>query len=145
MTTNTVELAEHIQSLLITNLVALSLADAYYGDQVRVPKTPVACVETGTKTNELNGAPRRVMVTMTVYIIVYTSAVTNQQTQRENDDRMAEAIEEVIHADSTLGGRVIDSMVTAIEFGYAQRGNAIYRSSRLTIEARQQEQLPSSA
>lgn len=126
---------------------ALQLADVFYGDQERLPRTPAACVEPGEKQRELNGAPRRTMITFTNYVIVYHNPVKTATKIREEDDQRAEAIERFIHADpyfaDNLGAdQVIDSLVTSIESGYQMKNNTLYRASRLTIEARQQEQLP---
>lgn len=142
--TSTVAMAAYLEGLLNTNKVSLGLQDVFYGDQARIPRTPVACVETGDKSVELNGAPRRVMATMTNYVIIYHASVASPQGNRRDNDALAETIETLINSDAQMASSVIDSLVRAVEYGYAERTNTIYRTSRLTIEARQQEQLPSS-
>lgn len=126
---------------------ALQIQDVYYGDQERLPRTPAVCVEPGEKVRELNGAPRRTLITFTNYIIVYHNPVKNATVIREEDDQRAEAIERFIHADPYFADgsgndQVIDSLVTSIESGYQMRANTLFRASRLTVEARNQEQLP---
>lgn len=146
MTTSVVDVAVYLQSLIEANQNALSIPNngIYYGDQQRIPVTPCVCIETGDKSSQLNGAPRRVMTTMTNYILVYHSKVASVEDNRKNDDLFAEAVEDLVHADASMGGLVIDSLVTSIEYGYQMRSNTLFRASRLTVEARQQEQLPSS-
>lgn len=126
----------------------LGIADVYYGDQERIPRTPAVCFEPGEKDRELNGAPRRTKVDITLYCLVYHNPVKAVSSIREEDDLLAEAIETEIHADrqfldETGDPQVIDSMVTSIESGYQQKANSLFRVSRLTVEARVQIQLPS--
>jgi len=143
MTTN-FEVAKKLEDIVNDNRTALNLATngLYYGDITKIPTTPCICIESGDKDQELNGAPRRVMITGTNYILVYHSEVKSPSANREDDDQYAEQVEALVHADATLGGLVIDSLVRTIEFGYQIRSNTLYRASRLTVEARWQEMLP---
>lgn len=140
------DVAKKVESTIDSNRTTLKLpaGSLFYGDQSKIPITPCVCVESGDKTNELNGAPRRVMRTSTIYVLTYHSSVKSPIVNREEDDQFAESLETILNADAKMGGLVIDSMVTSIEFGYQVRSNTIYRASRLTFEARWQEQLPSS-
>jgi hypothetical protein len=136
--------ADFLEALLETNKGALGLQDVFYGDQNRIPRTPTACVDPGEKRRQLNGAPRRTQLDIVIYILVYHNAVTNVEVLAKTNDKLSEDIETVIHVDAQMGGLLIDSMVTNIEFGYASRGKTLYRVSRLTVEGRSQAQLPSS-
>lgn len=136
--------AEYLETLLETNKGSLGLQDIYYGDQSRIPRTPTACIDPGEKQQNLNGAPRRVEINFTIYILLYHNPVKGVETLTKESDNISEAIENRIHLNPTLGGNVIHSLVTRIEYGYQTRGNTLYRVSRLTVEARSQEQLPSS-
>jgi hypothetical protein len=136
--------ADFLEALLETNKGALGLQDVFYGDQNRIPRTPTACVDPGEKRRQLNGAPRRTQLDIVIYILVYHNAVTNVEVLAKTNDKLSEDIENVIHLDAQMGGLLIDSMVTNIEFGYASRGKTLYRVSRLTVEGRSQAQLPSS-
>lgn len=42
------EIGSYLYELLDLHQIELGLAAVYYGDQERIPVTPVACVETGT-------------------------------------------------------------------------------------------------
>lgn len=136
--------SKYLEDLLEGKKEEIGLHSVFYGDQDRIPHTPTACIEPGEKRRQLNGAPRRTEVTITVYVLVYHNPVTSTQTIREENDKVAEAIETEIHKDAYMDGLVVDSMVTMIESGYQMRSNTLFRSSRLTIEARSQVQLPSS-
>ena len=136
--------AKKLQDIVVTEATSLGVNadDVYYGDQNNIPRCPSVCIDPGEKRRESNGAPRRVMTTMTNYIIVYHNQVASMQEVREDSDKLGEKVEALIHADATLGGIVIDSMVTGIESGYLQRDRSLFRASRLTVEARDQVQLP---
>jgi hypothetical protein len=70
--------------------------------------------------------------------------VTSMQDVRQSDDELAENLETLIHQDAQMGGLVISSLVTSIESGYLMRNKAMFRASRITVDATSQEQLPSS-
>lgn len=145
MTGSLYVLSKWIETQLETNKAALGLQDVFYGDQDRIPRTPAACVEPGEKRRELNGAPRRTMVTFVIYILVYHNPVKTVEAIRNDLTALAELIETLIHSDAQMGDNVIDSLVVQLEDGFLQRSNTLFRASRLTVEARQQVQLPSSA
>lgn len=144
LTNNIVPFAEFLDTLLETNKVALGLAAVFYGDQNRIPVTPTACVDPGEKRRELNGAPRRTSIVLTAYILIYHNPVKNVETIARESDAISEAVEAKIHESAQMGGIVIDSLVTVVEYGYQNKNNTLYRVSRLTVEGRSQAQLPSS-
>jgi hypothetical protein len=121
----------------------LGLAQVYFGDQQNIPLTPVACVDPGGKSRALDGAPRRTLTVMTNYVLVYHYEVKSLQDVREDAERLAEAVETLIHADPYMTDSVVHSLVTSVESGYLSRRNSLYRASRLTVEATVQAQLPS--
>lgn len=140
-------LAKDIQARITAAKDTLGIDAIYYGDQDRIPTTPTVCVEPGTKTRRLNGLPRRTEIDMTVYLIVYHYQIASTQVIRENNDSLAERLEDLLHNDAQLRDAnneptVSDSLVTSIESGYQQKRNTLFRASRLTFEARSQEQLP---
>jgi hypothetical protein len=142
LTDSIADVGEYVFNLIEANESSLGLAKTYYGDQEKVPVTPVAIVETGDKLRELNGVPRRTKVTMTLYLMIYHSKVQDTQISRREVEALAEAVELLLHADRTLGGLVIHCMVTTIEPGYATRDRTMLRASRLTFEATSQIMLP---
>lgn len=142
LTDSMVVVSKYIETVLTNANGTLLLADIFYGDQERIPRTPAACVEPGEKRRQLNGMPRKTQVDMTVYIIVYHYRISSLEEVREDNDELAELIETAVHVDAQLGGNVVDSMVTSIESGYQVKGKSLFRASRLTIEARSQALLP---
>jgi hypothetical protein len=146
ITTRYTTFAKDVHDRLEAAKVTLGIVDVYYGDQQRIPRTPAVCVEPGGKTRELNGLPRRTAIRLTVYLIIYHYQLTGPEAIRENNDELAEDIEDFLHLDAQfrVGGdmTVISSLVTAVESGYQQNRNSLFRASRLTLEADSQEQLP---
>jgi hypothetical protein len=142
LTDSLVALSDFLFNLVEDNKVPLGIIDTFYGEQMKYPHTPAVSIETDNKAREIDGAPRRTLNTLTGYIIVYHSPVSDVQKTRRDVDLMAEAIEKLVHADSTMGGLVIHSLVTEIQSGYQNRPGTQYRSSRLTVVATTQSQLP---
>jgi hypothetical protein len=142
-------LSEYVFNLLDGRKADIGVIDCWFSDDAstKLPHTPALTVEPGTKTREYNGAPRRVMNTMDVYIMIYHDKIADVQDNARNAIRRAEAVEAVLHEDAQLEGLVIDSMVISNEPGTAQRGTggSLMSASRLTFRARSQTLLPYSA
>lgn len=142
------EIAEALVTKLETNKVSLGLADVFYGDQEKLPSTPIACVEPDTKTNTLSSAQRKVQIEFQVFILLYHSAVQSPEANRRDSDQLAADIETLIHADRTLlrpdlTDRVIHCMIESVASGYVTKSNTLVRASRLTFSALSQTILPS--
>ena len=152
-TTSMPKLTQFLVDKFQANAVALGTEDrnVFYGDQDRLPRYPAICVDPGDKARELNGAPRRTAVEVTIYVLVYHGTYTDVQTNLKKSDELIEALEDLIHADpffkdtSNLSDpdQVISSLVTRTESGYQVKSNSIVRTTRLTVVATVQEQLPS--
>jgi hypothetical protein len=139
--------SNYVYTLLNAQKVALQIVDVWFGDDAsaKLPHTPAITVEPGSKTREYNGAPRRSMNIMDLYIMVYHDKIADVQENARNALIRAEAVEAVVHADAQLGGLVIDSLVISNEPGIAERGGSLMSASRLTLRARSQTLLPYSA
>jgi hypothetical protein len=133
-------LSEYVHDLLTTNADMLGLEVVYDGDQKLIHKTPAVAVEAGGKQRELVGMPTQTNANMTIYVMVYVGKVNNTQSNYRDALLLAETIEDLLHADRDpetgrpLQGLLIWGMVTAVEPGFAQRGNTVYRTTRLTYE-----------
>lgn len=143
LTDQLVVVANALKGILEDAQEDLGLEDVFYGDLDRIPRSPAACIETGEKTRELEGAPRRTLVTMPVYIFVYHNALkAASDDQKEENDLLSEAIETEIHKYPHLGGLVIHGMCTALEPGYEQKQDNIWQVTRITYEATSKVMLP---
>lgn len=126
-----------------TNQAGLGINAVYYGDQDKIPTTPIACVEPDAKTNTLKSAQRMILIDFTAYILLYHSSVVSPQVNRSESDELAEAVETLIHADRTLGELLIHCMITNVASGYANKAGSLVRASRLTFNGQSQALLPS--
>lgn len=136
-------IGQYLFSMLDSNRVDLGLKGVWYGDQEKIPETPAACVEMGLKRRELNGTPRRTLVVIDAYIILYHERISDEQENQRQSELKAEQVENLIHQDPQLGGLVVHSLITSSEPGYVQRGGAKVKASRLTVECTSQKVLPS--
>ncbi len=128
------DVCDAIFDLLTTEANDLGLKAVYYGDQDRIPTTPVACVEPDDKNKAYKGGGMGsyLKVDFTVYILVYHDLITSPQTNRRGANLLAEDIETLLAQNSRLDGLVIESLVTQNTSGYAKKANQLMRASRLT-------------
>jgi hypothetical protein len=129
-------LAQYIQALINTNKVTLGLDDVLYGDQQNMPKAQTAVISSGQKTRTLDGVAMPGGMSrnlMRVIITVYNSTVASEATQRLAVDQQAEAIEALLHQDTTMGGNIIHGFVESIEPGVTFRTGSMYRATQLTF------------
>ncbi len=113
---------------------SLGLSKVYYGDQAGIPEVPSATVEAGTAEREYTQTGLQTTRTVLVIIIIYHGKVADVQEIKKELDQFATAVETKLHTDSTLGGLVINGLVTSIEPGVAQVGRAQFYAHRLTWE-----------
>lgn len=137
-----VAFCDYLQDLLETNKASLGLQMVTYGDQLKIPVSPMACIEPGVKHSELIAAHRGTEVTLTNYVIVYNSAITSVQQNRRDADVLAEAIETLINSKATANGLVIHCFVTDIASGYITKDTSVLRASKITINAVTRDRLP---
>jgi hypothetical protein len=131
-----------IQDIITANQVALGIADIWYGEQHKIPRTPSVEVMPGTKTRILAGAPRRTTNNFQVFVMILVGMVQDVQVNSHQANQMAESIETLLHADPTIGGLVINCLVEQIEFGHATRSMTEYRAARLNVTAESRTNLP---
>jgi len=135
--------SQAVRDRIQDNLLALDIMDVYFGDQGKIPRVPAACVEPVDKTRVLDGAPRRTLNEIQVYILIYHALVDDVQVTLEQSIQRAEAVETLLHSDPQFGGLVIHCLVQSIESGYAERGKgSLYRTSRLTFVGTTKTNLP---
>jgi len=144
---------QYLFDKLVDHQADLGMQDTWYGDQEKIPRTPCVAVEAGPKNRELNGSPRRFMVTLESYIMIYHDKIQDTQENARQAQKRAEAVEAVLHADAQMrtdpgdgnSGLVIHSFVMSNEPGYVTRGGNLMSVSRLTFRATSQVMLPYSA
>lgn len=131
--------AQVVLNLLSDNKDSLGLDEVYYGDQLNIPNAKCAAVRVGRKTRERAGAAGpggRMMNYMPITINVYNSTVTDEASARLIVDQLAEAIEDLLHQDITLGGVILDGFVSEWDPDPVFRTGSMFRVVQLTFQAR---------
>jgi hypothetical protein len=145
-TDSLVTVADFVLQRLEDHKLELGLLDVWRGDMQKLPRTPCATVESGPKRRALDGAPRRTLNGITVYVTIYVGRVQDVQVNARDADVLSEAVEALLHSDAALGvypdQLAIHSLVTDLEPGYANKAGSLYRGARLTFEVTTKTQLP---
>lgn len=108
--------------------------DVYYGDQMTIPRTPTLCVEPAPMTRKFDGAshPPRMQNMFDVMIMAYIQEINNIESITKEKDLLMDSIQDVMHADWTLGGLLLYGICSALDPGYALRGNRLMRCAKIT-------------
>lgn len=116
----------------------LAIDEVYYGDHNNIPVGTAVAVTPGTKRRELAGVAGpggRSMVYMEIVVLIYYSVVTDEATARLHVDQLAESIEDLLHADTTLNGIIIHGFVTEWIPGVIHKPKSMFRVVQLTYTA----------
>jgi hypothetical protein len=130
-------------NLLITNKIALGLADVFYGDQALIPRTPSVCVEAGPFDQEANRVGGRLATENTFrdYLLVYVGKVQDVQANYKKSLELAEAIRDLLNLDLQLGGLVVHGYVRSIEPGYVRKRDALLKVERILWQGMSQSRI----
>ena len=145
MSGSLVAVCDYLFDKIVDNEVSLGVAATYFGDQEKLPTTPVVCVEPGIKRNLLRQAAgaRMLDIVFELTLLVYHSFITSPQENRRGADALAEAVEAVVHSDRTLGGLVIHGYCPEIQSGYTTKSGSLVRANKILYQATSQHLLPS--
>lgn len=125
--------ADYLTTQLKDQAASLGLDSVIYGDQDKLPPGVVVCIEPNRKSIELNGVPRKTLITIDILIMVYIGFIQLADDNRKDVDSKIEAIEDYLNGLNTMGGTAIHSFVTAIESGFATKNGTLVRASRMTF------------
>lgn len=127
---------EAIYDLSLTNREVLGLEDVWFGDQELIPRFPALAIEPGVLTKSLygGGLNGKTENKFTVYGILYLQRVSDVQETKKEVTKQAEDIMDLWTSDSTLGGLLTFSFVSAIEPGYSMRKQSLLRAARIVWE-----------
>jgi len=131
-----------IQNLITAKQTDLAVADIWYGEQTKIPRTPAVEVIPGGKVRNPAGAPRRVKNAFECFVLVQAGQVQDAQLNLHLAGQLAESIETILHTDPTLGGIVINCLVVRTDFGVSLRSKTEFRAARLTVQAESLTLLP---
>lgn len=136
-TDSTEVVANYILTMMQGVQVANGIRDVFYGDEQKLPHTPTVCVVPGPESEVYQGAGGRpVMITFLTYVMVYFAKLADKQQNVHASLTLATTLKHVIHADVTLGGNVIDCLVTNVDPGMALKSGTLMDASRLTLRSR---------
>lgn len=136
------EVALYLQTMIENSDLVDSV---YYGDQDRLDGGNTVCVEPDTKSNSLanSSSARGINIEFVVQIFVYTTKLQSVLTQRLENDQLAEALEDLIHADKSFGGILTHGYIETIASGYSRKADTIARTSRIEYHGISSNRLPS--
>ena len=120
---------------LLKDTRSLQVHDIFYGDQNAIPRVPTITVEPAEKRRRYNQTGLQTNVDLEVAIMVYHARITDLQVSQKELDERTEAIEDALHANTTLDGLVINGLVESIVPGFVTRGREVFIGSRLTWTA----------
>ena len=137
-----IAIKDRIESASATLMPGYTIKRVDYGDVDRVTDSIQVCVEPETKRTELRTVGRGVTRRYRIFVYIYFSFVTNPEFNREFCDKMAEAIEANLNASATMGGLVMNGMVTEVASGMARKDGMSVRAARILYEAEGVDRLP---
>lgn len=119
--------------LVEANKVGLGIADVWYGDQARIPRTPAICVEAGAMDREPAGVTGKGNTenTFRIYHLIYVGRVQDVQVNVKQAQELSEALMDLLHVDMRLGGLVLYGYVRTIEPGFVRKADAMLKVQRL--------------
>lgn len=133
LTTRYSVFAQYVKDQLETKKTDLGLNRVIYGDQDKLPPGTVVCVEPNRKLIELNGVPRKTLITIELFVMVYIGVIQITDDNRKAADDKIEDIEDYLNELNTLEDQAIHSFVSSIESGFATKNGTLVRASRLTF------------
>lgn len=119
--------------LINVNKTALGLADVWYGDQVKLPRTPSDCVEAGPMDREPAGVSGKGLTenTFRIYHLVYVGRVQDVQVNLKQAQELTEAMMDLLHTDMQFGDLVLYGYVRTIEPGFVRKADGLLKVQRL--------------
>jgi len=128
--------AQYIFNLITTNKVALGLDNVLYGDQNEITPGKVAVVATGRKDRTLARVAfpgAGTLNRMIILVTIYNNTVGGEATKSLETDQLAEAVEHLLHQNTTMGGNIIHGFVETFDPGYNFRRGSMFRATQLVF------------
>lgn len=119
---------------------SLGLVRVWYGEQELVPDTPSCAVAPNQTLREWQGAPYRTLNEFSINVLAFTAGLQSQEEVQLEADQKAEQIAQSLNLFSLppnlggtrVNGMVVSGMVANLEYGFAVRGNKVFRAGRIT-------------
>lgn len=125
------EVAQALVDVIKASAGPLGLKDVWYGEEDLVPKTPAVSVVPDRKRRDIIETGYMARNDFEVVITLFHSRLASPTLVRRETIQLAEQLEDVIHADRTLGGLLVHSYVTELTPGFVRRGNVVMKATQL--------------
>jgi hypothetical protein len=106
----------------------------YWGDQMLVPTSPAAAIEPMDASRTLTETGLQARWDFTIAIILYTAKLGKTEENRRDAGVIARRVVDKFDLTRTLGGIVVDGMITRVEAGFGVRNSQLFRVVRCTWE-----------
>jgi hypothetical protein len=135
--------AGKIKDFLESQKDQLGVQQVFYGDQQRIPQSPVVCVEPAIVDRPLTGTSYTTTNSFTISIIVYHTSMDGIEKILRVTDEITERVADALNLESTapnfgggtqLDGKVISGHVVRLEHGYRTLNDRLMRANRLVWE-----------
>lgn len=136
---------DEVLALAIRDLIELNKADlgiglVLYGDHTQIPTGTAAMIMAMGKRRQLTSVAGPGGMTENMLIVnieIHRSVVSDEETNRRATDVMATAVEELLHADVTMGGIIIHGFIVQVDRGNTQFANgSMFRTVRMTYNGK---------
>jgi hypothetical protein len=141
LTTRATVVCQYMIDNILKPSPIFAAADVYYGDSDLIPRVPSVTVEPGNKGREFTGTGLRADIAFEVVLMVYLCSAEADHQDQLSADELAEDVEALINADTTMGGLVVNGFVDGVEQGFALRQNEVLKAARLTWQGRSRHRL----
>ncbi len=132
-------LSQYILSKINTAKASLGVDTVLYGDHDKIPPGITVTVYCADKERNLDGVAMpgaRTMNIMRVMVTVYNNKTQDEATGRLEVDQKSEAIEHLLHQDTTMGGLIIHGFVARWDPGYRFKSGSLFRAVQMTFAGR---------
>jgi len=120
----------------------LNVRDVWYNIDSSVPETPAILIEPQNLDRDMQQTGFTTINTFSVHFTVLHSRLGSEGDTRQECLKIAEDLEEVLHANRRLDDTLIHSLVSSIDLGVAARGKVTLRAARLVWEGFNKTKLP---
>lgn len=136
-----VNIVDAMVSLMEENLEVLQIKRVYWGDQEKIPEYPAVCVAPFPKDRSLTGegATHRFAIVHRIGIYVYHGQVQSSELNHRAATKLAEDVEQLLHANTDMAGTVIFGFVNRMQPGFTMKEQTMVKVTRLLWEARSRE------
>lgn len=117
------------------------LNDVFYGDQVKIPKSPTLCIEPAQTVRIVNSTGCQTENDFALNVILYDSRLGDVEGIQFDLDTLAEDIMDDLNKVGTLGDLIVFGHALTIEYGYLIKSNRLMRADRIVFTAKTKTEL----